>query len=122
MKANWKAPPELAWALPRPVQLKSAGIAMWTMVVVFTLGSVGLGAYLSNQARRQTEAIEGLKAAGVQADATVISVDRVRGRNTQWRVEYRYSYRGREYTNSFRSESRRARSLESGNHIPIRFL
>ena len=122
MKATWKAPPELAWALPRPVQLKAGGIAMWSMVVVFTLGSVGLGAYLSSLAKRQTEAVEGLKAAGVEADATVISVNKIRGNNQRSRVEYRFSYRGRDYTNSFTSESRRARSLESGNHIPVRFL
>lgn len=106
-------PPELQRSTPRDVVLSAGGKALGTFAVAMLAGAIGLGVWLSTQARRDAEFRKQMQTGSVAASGEVTSLDRTRGKDAHWVVTYRYEAAGSRYV------GHASVSLRSGSRFPV---
>ena len=119
---NWTPPDGLDRSRPRPVRLTGGGKALLSLAVVLLVGSVVAGVGLWTVAGRDAQIARLFREDGVDADALVTRLWRLRQEGGRTLVAYRFTASGKIYEVESRIPRRTWQNLQVGSPLPIRYV
>ena len=119
---KWAPPDGLERSRPRAVRLTREGQALLTVAVVLVVGAVIAGFGLGAVAGRDAEKARLFREDGIDADALVTRLWRIRSEHGRTLVAYRFTAAGREYEAESRIPRRTWQGLKIGSYLPVRYV
>jgi hypothetical protein len=119
---NSSDPPALSAHVPRVVSYTAAGRALWLLILAMLVGAAGALVWLPLSIEGGRERAARLETEGLDARATVISIEPRRGENKRRRLVYRYEAGGRTWERRLRLRRRDTRPVSVGSVVPVRYL
>lgn len=119
---NWKAPRELATAVPRETQLTGRGIFVYILAVALPIIAAGVGYAFHRQNVEANAQNTLLRTEGRETSAEIVRLWRTSGKSPEDRVRYAFSADHAWIHGECAVPSRYWQGLQKAGFLPVRYL